>query len=134
MFKTIFRFTMIHCKLTRRRRSNSIYITVTTLWPRCFSMSDLTRKCKKGKFIYLHIINSKHFCSTQYLFNKRFMIKNIFDFNVMYILLQLDVDIYLYSKVMQIWPSPFLSSLQVEKIYRWNIKCTLKDIFESTIY
>ena len=60
-----------HCKLTRRRRSNSINITVTTLWPRCSSMSDYSHKCRKRKFIQLHLNNSKHFCSSQYLFNKK---------------------------------------------------------------
>ena len=33
---------------------NSIYITVTTLWPRSLSMSDFTHKFKKGKFIQMH--------------------------------------------------------------------------------
>ena len=54
-----------HCKLTRRRRSNSIDITVRTLWPHCSSSSDFTHKSKKSKFIWLHIKNSKHFCSFQ---------------------------------------------------------------------
>ena len=47
-----------HCKLTRRRRSKSIDITVTTLWLRCSSSSEFTHKCKKSKFIRL---NKKHF-------------------------------------------------------------------------
>jgi len=59
-----------HCKLTKRRRSISIDITVTALWLRCSSSSDFTHKCKESKYIPLHIINSKHFCSFQYLFNK----------------------------------------------------------------
>ena len=62
---------LMHCKLTRRRRSNSIYITVTTLWPRCSSMFDLSHMCKQSKFIQLHLKNSKRFCSFQYLFNKK---------------------------------------------------------------
>ena len=37
----------LHCKLTRRRRSNSIDITVTTLWQRCFYSSGFTCKCNK---------------------------------------------------------------------------------------
>ena len=54
-----------HCKLTRRRRSNSIDITVTALLLRCSSCSDFTHKCKKSKFIVLHITSSKHFYSFQ---------------------------------------------------------------------
>ena len=76
--------THFHCKLTRRRRSNSIYITVTTLWPRSSSMSDLSHMCKKSKFIQLHPKNSKRFCSFQYLFNKKVMIKSIYNFNVFF--------------------------------------------------
>ena len=53
-----------HCKLTRRRRSNSIDITVTALWLRCSFSSDFMYMWKKSKFIRLHIINSKHFCSS----------------------------------------------------------------------
>ena len=53
-----------HCKLTRRRRSNSIDITVTALWLRCSFSSDFMYMWKKNKFIRLHIINSKHFCSS----------------------------------------------------------------------
>ena len=60
-----------HCKLTRRRRSNSIDINVKNLWLRCSSSSDFTHKCKKNKFIRLHITNSKHFCSFQSLCHKR---------------------------------------------------------------
>ena len=52
-----------HCKLTRKRRSNSIDITFPTLWLRCFSSFDFTHNCKKSKFIRLHITNLKHFCS-----------------------------------------------------------------------
>ena len=58
-------------KLTRRRKSISIDITVTALWLYCSSSSDFAYKCKKSKYIRLHIINSKHFCSFQYLFSKR---------------------------------------------------------------
>ena len=50
-----------HCKLTRRRKSNSFDFTVTTLWLRCSSSSDFTQKSKKTKFIWLHITTSKHF-------------------------------------------------------------------------
>ena len=60
-----------HCKLTRRRSSNSIDITVTTLWPRCSSMSDLSHMCKKSKFFQLHLKNTKRFCSFQFLFKKK---------------------------------------------------------------
>ena len=69
-----------HCKLTRRRRSNSINITVTTLWPRFSSMSDYSHKCRKRKFIQLHLNNSKHFCSSQYLFNKKSYVKKHIQF------------------------------------------------------
>ena len=34
--KWLLKMFVRHCKLTRRRMSNSIYITVTTLWPRAF--------------------------------------------------------------------------------------------------
>ena len=49
-----------HGKLTRKRRSNSIDITVTTLWQRCSYSSGFMRKSKKSRFIRLCIINSKH--------------------------------------------------------------------------
>ena len=54
-----------HCKLTRRKMSNSIDITVSTLWLRCSISSNFTHKRKKSKFIRLHITNSKHFCFFQ---------------------------------------------------------------------
>ena len=76
---------IFHCKLTRRRRSNLIYITVTTLWPRCSSMSDLSHMCKKSKFIQLHFKNSKRFCSFQYIFNKKVMRKSIVSTISMYL-------------------------------------------------
>ena len=66
-----FRFTtepskpITHYKLTRRRRTNSIGITVETLWPRCSSSSNFTHKSKKSQFIRLHNTNLKHFCSFQ---------------------------------------------------------------------
>ena len=37
----------LHCKLTRRRSSNSIDITGTTLWPCCSSSSDFTHKYER---------------------------------------------------------------------------------------
>ena len=76
-----------HWKLIRRRRSNSIYTTVTTLWPCCSSMSDLLHMCKESKFIQLDLKNSKRFCSFKYLFNKKVMIKSIYNFNFICILL-----------------------------------------------
>ena len=43
-----------HCKLTKRKRSNSIYITVTTLWPRCSSMSEFSQSVRKANlFSYI---------------------------------------------------------------------------------
>ena len=38
-------------------------------------MSDLSHMRKKNKFFQLHLKNSKRFCSFQYLFNKKVMIK-----------------------------------------------------------
>ena len=70
-------------KLTRKRRSNSIYITVTTLWPRCSSMSYFTRKCKKSQFIQLHLVNFKHFSFSQYLFNKRVYAKKAYSISML---------------------------------------------------
>ena len=76
-----------HCKLTKRRRSNSIDITVMTLWL-CFSSnSNFTHKCKKSKFIRLQITNSKIFVLFNSFLIRGEMINNIWDFNLKRILL-----------------------------------------------
>ena len=50
-------------KLTRRRRSNLLDMSCTTLGPCCSSLVRILHTSKKkGKFIRLHISNSKHFC------------------------------------------------------------------------
>ena len=77
----------LHCKQTRRKRSNSIYITVTTLWPPCSSISDLSHMSKKNKFIQLHLQNSKVFVLFNISSIKKVMIKSIYYFNVICILL-----------------------------------------------
>ena len=40
-------------------KSNSIDITVTTLWLRCSSSSDFTHKCMKNKFSRIQIMKNK---------------------------------------------------------------------------
>ena len=67
-----------HCELTK----GECQFQLTLLSQLCDSIAPLalilrTSVRKINLFGWLHIINSKHFCSFQYLFNKRSYAKNI---------------------------------------------------------